>query len=61
MSKIGPRMAGCSLPETAAITDPGMKRITAILDAHDLSRDSALGKSAIRKIEAHEKGTKIPN
>ena len=54
-------VAGCSVPEIAAITGHNMKQITAILDAHYLSRDSALGMSAIRKLEAHERGAKIPN
>ncbi len=54
-------IAGSTVPEIAAITGHKLKQVEAILDAHYLSRDSALGVSAIRKLEAHETGTKIPN
>jgi integrase len=54
-------LAGCSVPEIASITGHSLKQVTAILDAHYLSRDSELGKAAIRKLEAHENGTKFPN
>ena len=54
-------VAGCSVPEIASISGHSLKQVTAILDAHYLSRDSALGISAIQKLEAHEKRTKIPN
>ncbi|MFD0980432.1 tyrosine-type recombinase/integrase [Tropicimonas aquimaris] len=54
-------VAECSVPEIASITGHSLKQVAAILDAHYLSRDSSLGVSAIRKLEAHEKGTKIPN
>jgi len=54
-------VAGCSVPEIAAITGHSLKQVTAILDAHYLSRDSKLGISAIQKLEEHEKRTKSPN
>lgn len=54
-------IAGCSVPEIAAITGHNLRQVAAILDAHYLSRDSALGVSAIQKLEAYEKRTKIPN
>jgi len=54
-------IAGCEVPEIAAITGHKLSKVAAILDSHYLSRDSALGASAIRKLEAHEMRTKIPN
>ncbi len=54
-------VAGCEVPEIAAITGHKLNKVAAILDFHYLSRDSALGVTAIRKLEAHEKRTKIPN
>lgn len=54
-------VAGCSVPEIATITGHKLKQVEAILDSHYLSRDSALGISAIQKLEAHEKRTKIPD
>ncbi|MGR3519725.1 MAG: hypothetical protein ACU0AX_08645 [Roseovarius sp.] len=54
-------VADCSVPEIASISGHSLKQVTAILDAHYLSRDSKLGISAIQKLEAHEKGTKSPN
>lgn len=50
-------IAGCTVPEIAAISGHSLKQVTAILDAHYLSRDSQLGLSAIRKLEAHKNGT----
>ena len=41
-------IAGCSVPEIAAITGHSLRQVAAILDAHYLSRDSALGVSAIQ-------------
>jgi len=49
------------VPEIAAITGHKLSHVAAILDSHYLSRDSALGVSAIQKLEAHEARTKIPN
>jgi len=54
-------VAGCEVPEIAAITGHKLNKVAAIMDSHYLSRDSALGVAAIRKLEAHEKRTKIPN
>lgn len=54
-------VAGCSTAEIAAITGHKLSHVAAILDAHYLSRDSALGVSAIQKLEAHENRTKFPN
>ena len=54
-------VAGCSTAEIASITGHKLSHVAAILDAHYLSRDSALGIAAIRKLEAHENRTKIPN
>ncbi|QGP80183.1 tyrosine-type recombinase/integrase [Sphingobium sp. CAP-1] len=50
--------AGCTVPEIATITGHSLRDVGAILDSHYLSRDSALGESAIRKLE---RGTKTPN
>ncbi|MFP4237988.1 MAG: tyrosine-type recombinase/integrase, partial [Rhodosalinus sp.] len=54
-------VAGCEVPEIAAITGHKLHKVAAILDSHYLSRDSALGLAAIRKLEAHATRTKIPN
>ncbi len=54
-------VAGCTTPGIATLTGHCLKQVEAILDSHYLSRDSALGLSAIRKREAYEGGTKIPN
>jgi integrase len=54
-------VAGCSESEIATITGHSLRDVGAILDAHYLSRDSRLAESAIRKREAHEAGTKVPN
>ena len=51
-------LAGCTEPEIATITGHSLRGVRAILDTHYLSRDPALGESAIRKLE---KGTKTPN
>lgn len=53
--------AGCTTPEIATLTGHSLKHVESILDAHYLKRDSSLGVTAIRKREAHEAGTKIPN
>lgn len=50
--------AGCTVPEIATITGHSLKDVGTILDSHYLSRDHALGESAIRKLE---KRTKTPN
>ena len=52
---------GCSEAEIATFTGHSLKDVEAILDAHDLSRDSRMAESALKKREAHEAGTKAPN
>jgi integrase len=54
-------IAGCTVPEIAAITGHKMSQVTAILEAYYFSRDPALSESAIRKLEAYVMGTKFPN
>lgn len=54
-------LAGATEAEIATITGHSLRDVGAILDAHYLTRDSALADAAIRKREAHERGTKIPN
>jgi integrase len=44
-------VAGCTEAEIAAISGHSLRSVHAILDAHYLSRDPALGESAIRKLE----------
>jgi integrase len=51
-------IAECTEAEIATITGHSLRGVRAILDSHYLSRDPALGESAIRKLE---KGTKAPN
>ena len=51
-------LAGCTEAEIATITGHSLRGVRAILDTHYLSRDPALGESAIRKLE---RGTKPPN
>lgn len=45
-------LAGCSVPEIAAITGHSLKDVEAILDKHYLSRGNGLAESAMRKLEA---------
>jgi integrase len=54
-------VAGCTTPEIATLTGHSLKQVEAILDSHYLSRDAALGLSAIRKREAYEGGINFPN
>lgn len=54
-------VAGCSEAEIATITGHSLRDVGAILDRHYMSRSAGLAESAIRKLEAHEKGTRIPN
>lgn len=54
-------IAGCTTPEIATITGHSLRQAAAILDTHYLKRDSALGISAIRKLEEYESRTKTPN
>jgi integrase len=46
-------IAGASVPEIASITGHSLKDVETMLDKHYLSRDRALGESAIAKLEAH--------
>ena len=50
-------IAGCTEAEIATITGHSMPA-SGVLDTHYLSRDPALGESAIRKLE---RGTKSPD
>jgi integrase len=54
-------MAECTEAEIATITGHSLRGVRAILDTHYLSRDPALGESAIRKLEKAEGRTKTPN
>jgi len=51
-------LAGCTEAEIATITGHSLRDVRTILDSNYLSRDPALGESAIRKLE---RGTKISN
>ena len=51
-------IAQCTEAEIATITGHSLRSVRAILDTHYLSRDPALGESAIRKLETR---TKSPN
>jgi integrase len=51
-------LAGATEAEIASITGHSLRSVHTILDAHYLSRDPALGESAIRKLE---KRTNFPN
>jgi integrase len=52
-------LSGCSVPEIATITGHSLKDVEAMLDGHYLSRDKALGESAIAKLEKHRAATKL--
>ncbi|MGQ7794190.1 tyrosine-type recombinase/integrase [Faunimonas sp. B44] len=54
-------LAGCSEAEIATITGHSLRDVGAILDSHYLKRDLGLATSAMRKREAHETATEIPN
>lgn len=54
-------VAGCEVPEIAAITGHSLKTVADILDKHYLNRDVRLAENAIRKLERNEKRTKIAN
>jgi integrase len=53
-------LAGCTIPEIATITGHSLRDAETILQRY-LKRDSALGVSAIRKLEAHGTGTETAN
>src|SRR5262249_24263221 len=48
-------IAGCTVPEIAAITGHSLKDVEDIVDKHYLSRDQALAETAIRKLERRTK------
>lgn len=52
-------LAGCEVPEIAAITGHSGKDATDILDRHYLGRDVRLAEAAMRKREAKEAGTEF--
>jgi integrase len=54
-------LAGCTEAEIATITGHSLRSVRAILDTHYLSRDPALGDSAITKLERVETGTNSPD
>jgi integrase len=54
-------IAGCSVPEIAAITGHSLKDVEDILDKHYLSRDQALAETAIRKLERNQRRAKAVN
>lgn len=54
-------MAGCSIPQIAAVTGHSLKQVHAILDAHYLKREESMAVDAVRKREWHETAQKIPN
>ena len=54
-------LAGCNESEIATITGHSIRDVGSIMDTLHLSLDSRLAESAIRKREAHEAGTNIPN
>jgi hypothetical protein len=51
-------VAGCTVPEIAAITGHSLKDVQDILDRHYLSRDQALAETAIRKLETGTRSVK---
>jgi integrase len=51
-------LVGCTEAEIATLTGHSLRDVRSILDAHYLHRDPALGKSAIRKLEANFRGGK---
>ena len=51
-------LAECTEAEIATITGHSLRSVRALLDAHYLNRDPALGDSAITKLETR---TKTPN
>lgn len=48
-------LAGCSVPEIAAITGHALNEVESILERHYLSRDIRLGNSAMAKLENHRR------
>lgn len=52
-------LAGCEVPEIAAITGHSLADVTTILDAHYLGRDIRLAEAAMRKRERKEGRTRL--
>ena len=50
-------LAGCTVPEIAAITGHALREVETILDAHYLGRSSGLAVAAVAKLESHRAGT----
>ena len=54
-------LAGCTVPEIAAITGHALREVETILDAHYLGRGSGLAVAAVEKLESHRAGTNSAN
>ena len=55
-------LAGCTVPEIAAITGHSLRDVEAILDAHYLGGRIELAEAAITKLDAkYGGGTKVEN
>ena len=54
-------LAGCTVPEIAAITGHALREVETILDAHYLGRSSGLAVAAVAKLESHRSGTGAAN
>lgn len=54
-------LAGCEVPQIAAITGHALKDVEAILDTHYLGGRVELAEQAIAKLEKHEARTKTAN
>jgi integrase len=54
-------IAGCTVPQIAAITGHSLNDVDDILEKHYLSRDQALAETAIRKLMRKERRTKSVN
>jgi integrase len=52
-------LAGCEVPEIAALTGHSLKDASSILDKHYLGRDVRLAEAAMRKRERKERRTRI--
>ncbi len=53
-------MAGCSVPQIAAVTGHSLRQVHAILDAHYLKREESMAVDAVRKREWHETARRFP-
>ena len=54
-------LAGCSVPEIAAITGHSLRDVETILDTHYLGRSTGLAAAAIARLESHRAGTGSAN